>query len=782
MEEQAFMDHFQAVDVKGNGTIEPDQAFGFFKTSGIPNNGLNIVWRVSDLRRKGYLQKDEFFIAMRAIAMIQNKVKLTPPALYRQAKRNERSLLPRFLNKLKPQIQPIKSQSQPSSTTETPPNEEIINSQRFITRMDFLKHFKSSDLDKKVLAAIWTIADPRNIGKIDQNAFKNAELNIEKTIINNGNLPFSLNDIFETVKLQQKQTTEQQININQPKGQLTNNSGLFKITKEEYYQAMDLYKSFDPTNIGFLTGENSKMIHFFQSFGLNNDILGHIWFLSDPKQSGKIIPYYFQGTYHLLKACQNDYQIPQNFNIESILYHEPKVIQSNNLQSPNSETIDLENKQNQLHIQNNQFSSQPQTQNQQQQQELQRQIQNGRNNGLNNSINNNQIGFSNNNDNNQELNNENNTKLDQTISKNSNFKNNNIVNTFQNNKTQNLINTDKTNYLLYKKIENTNNDQISEKKYIDNQNNQQQQQTQINEQFQMDNESYSFRGSLNKTVDDLKVRLQDPYDSDEQKNYSSSKLQKKELLTMLSSLKIQIERLKGKGELLYEKVNFIKEKNEMYHQQKIEYEQILNEKELLKEKETQKIKKLENKISNIQEDIQCQKEILELSRQGQQIEKIYMEKLISDFENLVKIEEQQRNKLIQFFKNGYREQQQNNYRGMINQNQNLNGRVNQNLNPNITNSFHQNSFNRNSNNNSLQDFNQGQNNFDNQNQFNNNPWINQNQKINTNIKNDFDNFGFNENQQISNNQQNVYKFDKFGDFEMKDTVKGHFNQQQNNKI
>eukprot|EP00735_Rhodelphis_limneticus_P009367 TRINITY_DN2712_c0_g1::TRINITY_DN2712_c0_g1_i1::g.27818::m.27818 TRINITY_DN2712_c0_g1::TRINITY_DN2712_c0_g1_i1::g.27818 ORF type:complete len:331 (+),score=40.98,sp/Q9HGL2/YHLA_SCHPO/29.18/3e-18,sp/Q9HGL2/YHLA_SCHPO/29.29/2e-08,sp/Q9HGL2/YHLA_SCHPO/33.33/7e-07,EF-hand_4/PF12763.2/8.6e-05,EF-hand_4/PF12763.2/6.5e-12,EF-hand_1/PF00036.27/1.2,EF-hand_1/PF00036.27/71,EF-hand_1/PF00036.27/6.9,EF-hand_7/PF13499.1/30,EF-hand_7/PF13499.1/1.8,EF-hand_7/PF13499.1/21,EF-hand_7/PF13499.1/97 TRINITY_DN2712_c len=70
-EETAYEKMFKDADATGTGYIQGLQAVSYFSKTGLPKQGLSKIWAISDRQRRGFLDKDGFFLALRLIAITQ---------------------------------------------------------------------------------------------------------------------------------------------------------------------------------------------------------------------------------------------------------------------------------------------------------------------------------------------------------------------------------------------------------------------------------------------------------------------------------------------------------------------------------------------------------------------------------------------------------------------------------------------------------------------------------------------------------------------------------------
>ncbi|XP_031283148.1 epidermal growth factor receptor substrate 15-like isoform X2 [Pistacia vera] len=73
-----FDAYFRRADLDGDGQISGAEAVGFFQGSNLPKQVLAQVWTHADQRKAGFLNRAEFYNALRLVTVAQSKRELTP--------------------------------------------------------------------------------------------------------------------------------------------------------------------------------------------------------------------------------------------------------------------------------------------------------------------------------------------------------------------------------------------------------------------------------------------------------------------------------------------------------------------------------------------------------------------------------------------------------------------------------------------------------------------------------------------------------------------------------
>ncbi|CAJ0910811.1 2972_t:CDS:2, partial [Entrophospora sp. SA101] len=116
-----------------------------------------------------------------------------------------------------------------------------------------------------------------------------------------------------TQRMLPQQTPQQQYNTIGIQG---NAKISWAVTPEEKAQYKEIFKQWDSTGLGYLTGDKAREI-FLQS-GLPQTDLMQIWHLSDPNNNGKLNQDEFAVAMHLIYRKLNGYEIPTTLTAELI--------------------------------------------------------------------------------------------------------------------------------------------------------------------------------------------------------------------------------------------------------------------------------------------------------------------------------------------------------------------------------------------------------------------------------------------------------------------------------
>eukprot|EP01114_Cavostelium_apophysatum_P007088 TRINITY_DN1879_c0_g1_i1.p1 TRINITY_DN1879_c0_g1~~TRINITY_DN1879_c0_g1_i1.p1 ORF type:complete len:955 (-),score=261.57 TRINITY_DN1879_c0_g1_i1:46-2910(-) len=326
---------FRAADGDKDGVIGSADA-GFFKRSNLPIQLLGQVWQQADSKQKGHLVEEEFYLALRLIALSQNGRE--PSAAAAQAPTFDlvpaiaEFPIPKALTTSapvgvpsNPAAQPTLQQSQPPIVSSSPISpqdrqkyEEYFrqcdtNRDGFVTGEEAKVFFSKSGLPVQDLAKIWGLADRGNDRQLDLEEFCIAMFLISVKL-RGGNIPDTLPPIFGPVQPQQQPLSQSGPTQVQPLAQVQPaphaqvQSGPHAISPEDRANYLNIFRRADVTNTSFIDSEQSKKL--FERSRLPNSDLGKIWFLSDEDKDGKLREAEFVVAMHLINAKLKGVEIP----------------------------------------------------------------------------------------------------------------------------------------------------------------------------------------------------------------------------------------------------------------------------------------------------------------------------------------------------------------------------------------------------------------------------------------------------------------------------------------
>ncbi|ORY94641.1 hypothetical protein BCR43DRAFT_476454 [Syncephalastrum racemosum] len=333
-EKNAFTDIFREADAERKGVLLKDEAFAFFKKADIPNNILSEIWDAADGDRKGFLTEEEFYVALKLIACAQHGVIPASPVLSTSVP------LPQFegvhITPVAPPnrgVQPTHTGSVSSPASQprglASPSTDIIRPDE---RNKYVELFRSSNpvagvlsgeqaktiflrsnLSPALLGRIWSLADTRKSGTLNQTEFIIAMHYISRAMQNETVPPSLPASIYASAASSS--------GLNSPiaghktgspilrrQGTLASNFGSFQaqqpapgdfnIPPDEFIRYKGFFEQLDTSHAGTVSGQDAVV--FFRHSKLPEHELAHIWDLADTSQNGQLNLQQFAFAMHLI--------------------------------------------------------------------------------------------------------------------------------------------------------------------------------------------------------------------------------------------------------------------------------------------------------------------------------------------------------------------------------------------------------------------------------------------------------------------------------------------------
>ncbi|KAM9384667.1 epidermal growth factor receptor substrate 15-like 1 [Pholidichthys leucotaenia] len=328
-----YENFYRQVDPGNSGRVGPTEAALFLKKSGLPDSTLGKIWDLADPDGKGYLDKQGFYVALRLVACAQSGQEVSLSSL------NLTVHPPKF-----------KDTSSPSLSSTVPASGESHWAVRPEEKNKFDGIFESlapvngllsgdkvrpvlinSKLPLDVLGKVWDLSDIDKDGHLDKDEFAVAMHLVYRALEKEpvpallpsalippskrkkslgsvaGSVPGlpasppppkdslrstpshgSMNSLNSTGSLSPKHTLKS--------GQHSVN-WVVPVSERSRYD--DIFLKTDTDLDGFVSGLEVKEI-FMQS-GLSQNVLAHIWALSDTRQIGKLTREQFALAMHLIQ-------------------------------------------------------------------------------------------------------------------------------------------------------------------------------------------------------------------------------------------------------------------------------------------------------------------------------------------------------------------------------------------------------------------------------------------------------------------------------------------------
>ncbi|GAN02001.1 epidermal growth factor receptor substrate 15 isoform X5 [Mucor ambiguus] len=371
VEKSTYLDLFQKVDADNKGIVLQDEAMEFLKKSDIPQNILSQFWDATDNDKKGFLTEQEFCTIMKLIACAQNGIMTTEPILATKAP------LPKFdgpgsANHANSPFQHTQQQSQ----MPLPQRQASVSNMDVVSPEDRQKYiglfqsfgpinnilsgerakdaFIRSNLPPAILQNIWTLADTRKSGTLNQTEFIIAMHYIENAMKGATNLPATLPaNVYASATGRSVPASplvrNNTLQVNSPPP-VPMRSPVFKgatttkvdIAPDEYAKYQTFFRQLDTDNSGHVSGADAVV--FFRHSKLPESDLARIWDLADTNLSGHLSEQEFAIAMHMINRRVAGGEIPNSLPaFNSIPDYNPPLQQQQQQQQQQSQqqNVDL---------------------------------------------------------------------------------------------------------------------------------------------------------------------------------------------------------------------------------------------------------------------------------------------------------------------------------------------------------------------------------------------------------------------------------------------------------
>ncbi|KAL9552925.1 hypothetical protein MBANPS3_003541 [Mucor bainieri] len=370
VEKNAYLDLFQKVDADNKGIVLQDEAMEFLKKSDIPQNILSQFWDATDNDKKGFLTEQEFCTILKLIACAQNGIMTTEPILATKAP------LPKFdgpgsANNVNSPFQHTQQQSQ----MPLPQRQASVSNMDVVSPEDRQKYiglfqsfgpinnilsgerakdaFIRSNLPPAILQNIWTLADTRKSGTLNQTEFIIAMHYIENAMKGMTNLPATLPaNVYASATGRSVPASplvrSNTLHVSSPPP-VPMRSPVFKgatttkvdIAPDEYAKYQTFFRQLDTDNSGYVSGADAVV--FFRHSKLPESDLARIWDLADTNSSGHLSEQEFAIAMHMINRRVAGGEIPSSLPaFNSIPDYNPPLQQQQQPQpQPQQQNVDL---------------------------------------------------------------------------------------------------------------------------------------------------------------------------------------------------------------------------------------------------------------------------------------------------------------------------------------------------------------------------------------------------------------------------------------------------------
>ncbi|CAJ1060161.1 epidermal growth factor receptor substrate 15-like 1 isoform X7 [Xyrichtys novacula] len=328
-----YENFYRQVDPGNTGRVGPTEAALFLKKSGLPDITLGKIWDLADPDGKGYLDKQGFYVALRLVACAQSgqevslsSLNLTiPPPKFKDTSSPSLSSTASLPNELQWAVRPEEKSKFDGIFESLAPVNGLLSGEKVKPVLI------NSKLPLDVLGKVWDLSDIDKDGHLDKDEFAVAmhlvyralEKEPVPTLLPSSLVPpskrkkslgsvassvpglpasppppkdslrstpshGSMNSLNSTGSLSPKHTLKS--------GQL---SVTWVVPVSDRGRYDDIFLKTDADLDGFVSGLEVKEI-FMQS-GLSQNLLAHIWALSDTRQIGKLTREQFALAMYLIQ-------------------------------------------------------------------------------------------------------------------------------------------------------------------------------------------------------------------------------------------------------------------------------------------------------------------------------------------------------------------------------------------------------------------------------------------------------------------------------------------------
>ncbi|KAI7886028.1 EF-hand [Lichtheimia hyalospora FSU 10163] len=340
-EKTSYVELFRTADTEGKGVLLKDEAMEFFKKSNI--------WEAADRDNKGFLTDQEFCIAIKLIACAQHGILPASPVLTTTVPLPQlegvhvRPAIPNTNRPSTPRSNPPPSAS-PNLQAASPGSDTLLPDERahyislfqssgpvdgILIGEKAKEIFLRSNLQPSTLHQIWSLADTRKSGTLNQTEFIIAMHYITRVLAGNSlpsSLPASIyaaaasGRMKSPVMSNQSPTIRRQDTMPFTGGQSHHpGRGDFDISNEEFNKYKKFFEQLDTNHTGFISGGDAVV--FFRHSKLSESDLARIWDLADTSQTGQLNVQQFAVAMHLINRRISGGQIPTTLTDTGLARH-----------------------------------------------------------------------------------------------------------------------------------------------------------------------------------------------------------------------------------------------------------------------------------------------------------------------------------------------------------------------------------------------------------------------------------------------------------------------------
>ncbi|KAK1164195.1 epidermal growth factor receptor substrate 15-like isoform X3 [Acipenser oxyrinchus oxyrinchus] len=309
--------YYRQVDLSNTGRVGASDAALFLKKSGLADLVLGKIWDLADAERKGFLNKREFFIALRLVACAQNGLDVSLSSLHLAV------VPPKFHDTSSPQLV---AGAVPSDVPWAVRPEEKVKFDAIFESLSPLNGMLSGDkvkpvllnskLPVDVLGRVWELSDIDRDGMLDRDEFAVAMYLVYRALEKEP-VPMSLpaplvppskrkkSALPSMVPLLPSPPSAKELRQSLPAGGMLPSksppvpiAGKWVVSPADRAKYDEVFLKTDKDQDGLVSGPEVRDI--FLKTGLPASTLAGIWELCDTKDCGKLSKEQFALALHLI--------------------------------------------------------------------------------------------------------------------------------------------------------------------------------------------------------------------------------------------------------------------------------------------------------------------------------------------------------------------------------------------------------------------------------------------------------------------------------------------------
>ncbi|XP_063283877.1 epidermal growth factor receptor substrate 15 [Pelobates fuscus] len=307
--------YFRQVESGNTGRVLAADAAQFLKKSGLSDPILGNIWHLTDKERKGYLNKQDFFVALQLVACAQNGMEVSlsglkavvPPPKFHDT--GSPLLVGPAVSADVPWAVKVEEKSKYDAIFDS-----LIPANGFLSGDKVKPVLLNSKLSVEVLGRVWELSDIDRDGLLDRDEFAVAMFLVYSALEKEPvpmSLPPALVPPSKRKPIQSASSppiipplpmppSKEPRHSLPPVGILPTKAPATQwvVSHTEKTKYDDIFQKLDKDMDGLVSGVEVREI--FLKTGLPSGLLAHIWFLCDTKDCGKLTKEQFALAFHFI--------------------------------------------------------------------------------------------------------------------------------------------------------------------------------------------------------------------------------------------------------------------------------------------------------------------------------------------------------------------------------------------------------------------------------------------------------------------------------------------------